>query len=129
VDNKRREFLFQLGALSVATPALGIFLSGCETANPSDDDTGDDDDDSAGGGEECSPGDAEGPANAHSHILSIPAAHLEDPIEDRTYTSSGGTHVHTFTVSAAQLEELRDTCSLTLETTLPHAHTWAVEIL
>ena len=56
-------------------------------------------------------------------------AHLEDPIEDRTYTSSGGSHVHTFTVSASQLEELRDTCSLTLETSLPHAHTWAVEIL
>jgi hypothetical protein len=49
--------------------------------------------------------------------------------EDRTYTSSGGSHVHTFTVSASQLEELRDTCSLTLETSLPHAHTWAVEVL
>jgi len=139
VDNERRELLIRLGALGLAAPTLGILLHGCETARRSDDDdsgaddddSGSDDDDAAVDDDDtsdCIPGDASGPANAHGHLVSIPSAHLEDPLQDRTYTSTGGNHPHTFTVSASQLEELRDTCLVVVETLQPHEHSWTITI-
>ena len=125
MDNERRTLLLQLTTLGLTAPSLGIFFSGCETASSTDDDdSGADDDDVS----DCVPGDAGGPANAHNHEVSIPAAHLEDPIQDRTYTSTGGSHVHTFTVSASQLEQLRDTCSLVVDTSQPHPHSWTITV-
>jgi len=133
VDNERRELLLRLTALGLAGPSLCALVSGCETAGGVDDDDSSADDDDSGSSDDddasdCIPGDASGPSNSHSHSVSVPAVHLEDPIQDRTYTSSGGSHVHTFTVSAAQLEELRDTCSLVLETSQPHPHSWTITV-
>ncbi len=112
----RRDFLLRLGAAGLLVPALG-----CPT---DDDDTGDDDDSSF----VCVVGDAEGEANSHGHVITIPADHIDNPTQDGTYTSSGA-HTHDVTLTVADLEALRDDCEVTTTNNTGHAHTWTIAVV
>ncbi|MCP4871673.1 MAG: twin-arginine translocation signal domain-containing protein [Proteobacteria bacterium] len=123
----RREFLEMLAAAGAAVPVT-LSLAGCG-GGVDDDDATSNDDDSAGDDDDatCEVGAASGTSNSHGHSLSIPADHIANPDQDRTYTTVGG-HVHTITVLADELADLRDNCTVTIDTTNLHAHTWVISI-
>jgi hypothetical protein len=134
----RRDFLFTVVKMTLVAPAAGSLLA-CSTT------TGDDDDSSTPTAQTptpsspgpsptptatqptCTLGDASGPSESHGHNLMIPQADIASPA-DRTYTSSGGTHNHTVSVTAAELTTLRDTCTVTVSSNDTHPHTWILEI-
>ncbi len=121
LNTNRREFLENLAAAGATIP-LTLSLVGCPT-----DGYEDDDDDSGLSNDDCSVGEAFGDSNSHGHSVTIPADHIENPDEDRSYTTSGG-HLHTITITADELAELRDNCTVTISTTNLHAHTWIISI-
>lgn len=71
---------------------------------------------------------AAGPSDFHGHTIAIPNADLLDP-RDRAYSSTGGTHVHTVNLTAAQLTELASSCSVTVMSNDTHPHTWVITML
>ncbi len=75
----------------------------------------------------CTIGDATGPDDNHGHSIAIPTADLNNP-QDRTYTSTGGTHDHQVDITAAELTTLATTCTVTITSNDTHAHTWIVTI-
>lgn len=76
----------------------------------------------------CVVTDASGPSDTHGHVVFIPKADVENPL-DRTYTSTGGTHDHTFSITAAELMELAATCSVTVQSSDTHPHTWTIAMI
>jgi len=129
---KRRDFLIQ-GAASATLISI-ILTMGCggsaddtddsdsdSDAGDDDDSVGDDDDD----GGTCATGDAQGPSILHAHIIEIPAEDFDNPT-DGIYLSTGGDHDHDVAVSAAQLQELIDNCTVTVNSDDSHAHEWTL---
>lgn len=125
---RRRDVLRALGLGALALPT-GSLLSACapDGSDDTSDDTADDtaDSDTA---VTCTIADADGSSDTHGHSIAIPQADLESPTGDKTYTSTGGTHTHQVTLTAAQRQALVDDCSVTVSSNDSHAHTWTISL-
>ncbi|MFT6816925.1 MAG: hypothetical protein ACJATT_000726 [Myxococcota bacterium] len=137
---KRREFLTRCAGAALVLTIAPSLLTGCDdgTGETDDEGTGDGtgDDDSEGTGDEdtgevteacldCADSVAEGPSDTHGHLICLTRADLDDGA-DITYTSSGGSHDHTFTITAAQLQSIAAGDIVTIESTDSHDHAWDV---
>jgi hypothetical protein len=94
-------------------------LVACEGSETSDDTDTDSSDDS------CTDAAASGPADSHSHNLSIPSADIAAGTGG-DYTSAGGDHDHVVTISDTEMATLRDTCTVTISSTTDHPHDWTL---
>lgn len=140
---KRREFLTRSAGAALVLSIAPSLLAGCDgdtedtdgdsgTGEGTDDDTegtGDTDGDTTAGDEclNCADSVAEGPSDTHGHLICLTQQDLDDGA-DITYTSSGGSHDHTFTITAAQLLSIADGDTVTIDSNDSHAHSWDVSL-
>ncbi len=121
---KRRDLLKALGGITAAAPFVGL-MAGCPL---------DDDDDSAPDGDDddvaaaCT-GESAGTSDSHGHSVVIPADLLLAAIAERldlVVDTEGGDHAHAVTLTLTEMEELRDSCQVTVDSDDSHAHTWDI---
>ena len=118
---ERRQLLQGLAALTVLAPVL----KGCDPEEAATD-TGADT-----GFVDCVLDDAEGlgTESGHTHLVTIPETDIEAGVAG-TYTSTlDDGHTHEVALTADDMVTLRDTCTVTVETSdAGHFHSWAISL-
>lgn len=137
---KRREFLLKAAGTAAVLTVVPSLLSACDDGgtdtdpdsetdtdgDTSDTDTGDDD---TGAADclDCADSAAEGESDTHGHFICLTQAEL-DAGEDITYTSTGGNHDHTFTITAAEIASILAGDVVTINSSDSHPHSWDVSM-
>ena len=142
---KRREFLTRSAGAALVLSLAPSLLVGCDDGGEMDDDQEGTDEgtegaegtdgegteaDTSGGADECmdcADAVAEGPSETHGHLICLTQADL-DGGEDITFTSTGGSHDHTFVITAAQLQAIADGEVVAIDSNDTHPHVWDVSL-